>query len=194
MKLWSRAVSLVVLAAGAVWLASAQQAPAGGTTQAPPKPRSVIVLRHAEKSAEGGQDPQLSERGRERAAEVARLLGKVQPTAIYASTFRRTQETVAPLAAATGVSVTTIPAAEQDRIIDACAALDDGQTLVVCGHSNTVPKFLRALGAEPTGLDTKQNIPDEVYTRLYIVTLPPKSKADAPATAAPQMLELALAP
>jgi len=189
MKLWSRAVCLLVLLSGVVWLTAAWQTPAASETHSAPKPRSVIVLRHAEKAAEGGQDPQLSARGRERAAEVARLLAKVQPTAIYASNFLRTQETVAPLAAATGVRVTTVPASEQDRLVEACKALEDGQTLVVCGHSNTVPKLLRALGAEPAALDAKQNIPDDAYTRVYILTLPPKASSGVP-----QLLELALAP
>jgi hypothetical protein len=59
----------------------------------------------------------------------------------------------------------------------------------VCGHSNTVPKLVRALGGEPRGLDAKGNLPDDAYTRLYLLTLPPKSVAGAP-----QLLELALEP
>jgi len=164
-------------------------APQGEREGPPPRPRTIVFLRHAEKAAEGGEDPGLSERGRRRALEVARLLGESRPRAVYASSFQRTQATVAPLAERAGLELEVVPAAAHERIVEACQALEDGGVLVVCGHSNTVPKLVRALGGEPRGLDAKGNLPDDAYTRLYLLTLPPKS-----VTGAPQLLELALEP
>jgi phosphohistidine phosphatase SixA len=168
----------------------ASAAPTSGEGDAPPpRPRTIVFLRHAEKAAEGGQDPGLSERGRRRALEVARLLGESRPTAIHATNYLRTQATVAPLAERAGLTIEVATAAENERIVEACRSLEDGGVLVVCGHSNTVPKLVRALGGEPRGLDAKGNLPDDAYTRLYLLTLPPKSVAGAP-----QLLELSLEP
>lgn len=162
----------------------------GGEGDAPPpRPRTIVLLRHAEKAEEGGQDPALSERGRRRAMEVARLLGESRPKAIHATNYQRTQATVAPLAERAGMVLSVSPATDLERLVEACRALEDGGVLVVCGHSNTVPKLVRALGGEPRGLDAKGNLPDDAYTRLFLLTLPPKS-----VDGAPQLLELALEP
>ena len=53
----------------------------------------VFVVRHAEKTTGGGNDPELSSAGHERADALARILKDSQITAIFVTEFKRTQET-----------------------------------------------------------------------------------------------------
>ena len=145
--------------------------------------RTIIVLRHAEKEA--GTDPVLTERGLKRAQEVALLLGKCGATALISSEFKRTRLTLEPLAMALERKVETIPAADTKQLVERCRTAADGSTLVICGHSNTVPALLKALGAEPSRLDAAAMIPDAEFGRLYILHLPP-----ANATLTPMLTEL----
>jgi broad specificity phosphatase PhoE len=70
----------------------------------------VIIVRHAEKAASGGSDPDLAPAGRARADALARMLKDSGVTTIFASEFKRTQETAAPTAKSTGVVPTIVPA------------------------------------------------------------------------------------
>lgn len=74
----------------------------------------VILLRHGEPdwSPEGGpsvDDPGLTPYGHAQAEAAAHHLGVRPIEAVYASTYRRSQQTAAPLAKALGVSVQTVP-------------------------------------------------------------------------------------
>ena len=90
--------------------------------------RAVFVVRHAEKQSESNEPGvPLSEAGRARANRLAALLKSAGVTAIYSTDFVRTLETAEPLAARLK--------AEHPR-----------DTVLVVGHSNTVPPLLKALG------------------------------------------------
>src|SRR5215208_8289187 len=67
---------------------------------------TVILVRHAEKKIEPtNPDPDLAPEGVERAQEIARVFGDAGVNAIYATQFKRTQQTVKPLADRTGIAV-----------------------------------------------------------------------------------------
>src|SRR5690606_26986076 len=74
---------------------------------AQPDTTTVWVVRHAERDA--GDDPNLDASGRARAEALARLLADVPITAAFASEYRRTSATVAPLAEARGVETRVVP-------------------------------------------------------------------------------------
>ena len=125
---------------------------------------TVILVRHAEKGGEG-LDPGLVEAGERRAARLATLLRDVPLTAIYATEYRRTAATVAPTGQAHALATTTLPAHEV-RPLAAALREREGETVLVCGHSNTVPAVLRALGVtSPPAID------DAEYDRLFVVTI-----------------------
>ena len=109
-----------------------------------PKITTVVFVRHAEKADES-DDASLSEAGRERAAELARVLAEAKVEQVYVSDRRRTRETADPLANARGLAPRLTPAAA--KLGDALRGELAGQTVVVVGHSNTIPAFLEALGA-----------------------------------------------
>src|SRR5205809_7384909 len=70
---------------------------------------TVILVRHAEKNIEpNNPDPDLSPAGQARAQELVRMLGAAGVNAIYATNFKRTQQTVKPLADKLGVPATLV--------------------------------------------------------------------------------------
>jgi len=124
----------------------------------------VVIVRHAEKAANGGSDPDLSSAGRARADELARILKDSGITAIFTSEFKRTQETAAPSATSIGVTATVIPAKDTAALVAKLHQLN-GNALVV-GHGDTIPNIIKALG-----IDSPINIPDEDYSEFLIVTV-----------------------
>ena len=117
----------------------------------------VILVRHGEKVSEAA-DAELSEAGQRRAENLAILLAPRQPAALFASDRKRTQQTLAPLAKATGLVVQVRKAGEEAALAAHLLEAWKGRTTVVCGHSNTVGPLAQALGwrsafTEPKGYD-----------------------------------------
>jgi 2,3-bisphosphoglycerate-dependent phosphoglycerate mutase len=136
-------------------------------------PVTVFVVRHAEKGP-GTPDPSLTDAGRERAAQLARVVSDVHPTALFATEFKRTQETLAPLAAATAVTVTVTLARDVDGLVARLRVLPPGSRAVVATHSNLVDQIVQKLsGVRMTALT------DADYDRLVVVTLLGNGKSDA---------------
>src|SRR3954463_3859379 len=128
---------------------------------------TVVIVRHAEKIIDpNNPDVDLSEAGYARAREIAREFGDAGIQAIYATQYKRTQETVKPLADKTGVPVTIVNSKSTSDLLAQIRAQHSGQTIFIAGHNNTVPEIIAALGGPqyPT-------IPESEYDNLYIVTV-----------------------
>ncbi len=124
----------------------------------------IVIVRHAEKATNGGNDPDLSPAGRARADALARILKDSGITAIFTSEFKRSQETAAPTATSTHVVPTVVAAKDTDALVAKLHQLN-GNALVV-GHGDTIPNIIKALG-----INSPINIPDADYSELLIVTL-----------------------
>jgi phosphohistidine phosphatase SixA len=153
---------------------------AGRTASTDPGPTSeaseasiVVFVRHAEKETDGSPDPPLTEIGRARAACLATVLETFAPTVLLATELSRTQATLDPLARAVGRTVDILGATDIDAWEHRLRTLPPGTRAVVSGHSNTIPRIVRALGGDPGPLDAKGNIDDAEYDRLTFVVLPP---------------------
>jgi broad specificity phosphatase PhoE len=140
-----------------------------------PATTTVFLVRHAEKAAAGDPefdpqtpaDPPLNAAGRARADDLARTLEEAGVTAIFASEFARTQQTVAPLAARVGLEVTVHPARDTAGLAELVATAHAGGVVVISGHSNTVPALVEALGA-----GTVDPIEEAwEYDNLYVVAI-----------------------
>ena len=126
---------------------------------------TYVIVRHAEKAGDGERDPDLSAAGHERARRLAQRLDGADLVAVYTTDYRRTRQTVQPSAAGHGVEPATydarLPAA------DFAARLRDAHprgTVLVAGHSNTVPDIVAALCACEVA-----PMPDTEYDRLSTV-------------------------
>src|SRR6266540_4538496 len=124
----------------------------------------IVIVRHAEKAANGGNDPDLSSAGRARADALARILKDAGITAIFTSEFKRTQESAAPTATSTHVAPTVVTAKDTAGLVAKLHQLN-GNALVV-GHGDTISNIIKALG-----INSAINIPDADYSELLIVTL-----------------------
>ena len=91
-----------------------------GPYQLPPGSTEIVLVRHGASEAavagspfpllDGHSNPALSEAGRAQAEMVAAQLGAgARFRAVFVSNLRRTQETAAPLAAATGLQPRVVP-------------------------------------------------------------------------------------
>jgi broad specificity phosphatase PhoE len=109
-------------------------------------PATFIVVRHAEKAQDDPRDPSLSDAGRQRAAALATALAPEPVVAVYATGFRRTRQTAEPIAATHGLSVRTYDATQAaGEFVAELLSLHEAGTVVVVGHSNTVPALASAL-------------------------------------------------
>ena len=129
----------------------------------------VVAVRHAEKGS--GDDPDLTEAGRARAKALADTLAHAHVQAILVSPTKRTQETAAPTAAHAGVEPKAVSLeggadAHVAALVKAVKA-EAGKTVLVVGHSNTIPPLLRALGM------TANDMGDKEYGELFVATLCP---------------------
>src|SRR5260221_521280 len=61
------------------------------------QPTTVLIVRHAEKMANAGGDPDISPAGVARANALATVAGRAGVEAAYVTQYRRTRETAAPL-------------------------------------------------------------------------------------------------
>ncbi len=128
---------------------------------------TVILVRHAEKNLEpNNQDPDLSPDGLARAQEIARVFGGAGINAIYATHYKRTQQTVKPLSDRIGVPVTVLDSSKRDELVQQIQTSLRGQTIFVAGHNNTVPAIVSTLSGE-----SYPNIPESEYDNLFIVTI-----------------------
>ncbi len=130
------------------------------STPPPPAP-SFYVVRHLQK--ESGEDPGLTEEGRRCAASLAAQLADSGVTAVYASTTRRARETGAPLATRLGLAVSEYDPRDTPGLAGQVGA-QPGSVLVV-GHSNTVPAIVEALGGARPG-----DLAEDRYGDLWRVT------------------------
>ncbi len=136
-------------------------------------PTVVMVFRHAEKAADQGRDPSLTEAGQQRAETLLDVAGDAGVTAIFSSQFKRTQETVAPLAEHLGITVTTLEisganmATYPATLAKTILTQHRGETVAVVNHSNTVPLIVEALGGVPM-----DEITEEEYDDYVIVIIP----------------------
>ncbi len=146
----------------ALALAACATAPSGSDTAA-----TFVVVRHAEKASETERDPDLSAAGVERARRLGERFATADLAAIYSTDYRRTRQTVAPAAAARGIETTLYDAKLPARELAARlrAAHGDG-TVLVAGHSNTVPEIVAALcgcAVEP--------MPETEYDRISTIRI-----------------------
>lgn len=159
-------------------VACAGARPAETRTESPAPSASTVVLlvRHAEKAS--GEDPPLTPAGQQRAEALVQVAQNAGVSAIYTTPLRRTRETAQPLSARLGIPLTVrdvIPgggqaqAAEQARQL---LAEQRGKTVLVVGHSNTLPLFVEAL----SGVHVEP-IPESEYDRLMVVVVPPSGPA-----------------
>jgi broad specificity phosphatase PhoE len=147
-------------------------------TALPAMAQTVIIVRHAEK-ADASADPVLSEAGQARAQALAAELADDHPSVILTSPLQRTILTAAPTAEHHSVTSEAIALnggvqAHLAAIVARAEALPEGATMLVVGHSNTVPLIARALGYAEAA-----DMPECEYDRMITLHLLGEGRAHA---------------
>jgi len=148
------------------------------------RPTVVLVVRHAERSDTATCTPDSTVKTRPNLAllpagvtrrEVLRhVAGEDSISAIFASEFCRTQNTVGPLAADLGLAVTVVDQFEADGItvnvedlVSQIKSNHKGKVVLIAGHSDTIPPIIEKLGA-----GTITAIGNDEFDNLYVVIIP----------------------
>ena len=133
---------------------------------------TVFLVRHAEKATDQGDDPALTAEGQSRALQLAEALKPANPAAIFATQFKRTQQTAKPLADKLNLPVNIIETSKElasrcpNLLLERICALPNGASAVVVGHSNTIPGIVEAWTLAPV-----KPIADNEHDRLFMVKL-----------------------
>jgi len=134
---------------------------------------TILIVRHAEKQLNAGDDPHLSEAGVARAEALATVADHANVGAVYVSQFLRTSETVAAFAAKHAeIPVITLPVGKSSDypklIAKEILSRHSGKVVLVVSHSNIVPGIVEELTKVKVPA-----IPDDEFSRLYVVTIRP---------------------
>lgn len=127
------------------------------------EPTLVYLVRHSEKEAQS-QDPSLSAKGRNRVEMLRYYFEKIPLDAVFSSQYKRTQETAGPIAIDHGKELQTIKAQDPGAQIEALQSFSGG-TVLVAGHSNTVPSLIKGLGGPDLSIEESQ------YDDLFLLIL-----------------------
>lgn len=132
--------------------------------------QTVVIVRHAEK-ADASADPLLSEAGVARAQALAEHLKDAHPSMILTSPMQRTRLTAAPTAQIHTINAEAVPldggaGPHVAAIVAKVRSLPENATVLIVGHSNTVPAIARALGYADAA-----DMPDCEYDRVTTLHL-----------------------
>jgi broad specificity phosphatase PhoE len=134
--------------------------------------RLVVLVRHAEKDTAPRNDPPLTAAGEARAATLAGVVASAGIDAIVVTPYRRTRDTAVPVAQTRGITPIEVPvgrnlAAHVAAVADAVRARPPGASVLVVGHSNTIPAIVTALGGPQL-----PDLCDNQYAVLYVLSIP----------------------
>ena len=132
---------------------------------------TIMIVTHAEVEA-GVENPGLSPAGRIRANELLRVLGDVDVTggldAVFATRWRRTQETAEPLSYLLNKPLQIINAAELEKVYELLQEDYKGKVVLLVVD----PEDVQPLVAKFEGSDDLQPIANREHDSIYILSVP----------------------
>ncbi|NEW80274.1 MAG: histidine phosphatase family protein [Gelidibacter sp.] len=131
------------------------------------KTTTYFLIRHAEKVRENPADknPDLNERGFQRAENWKKVLQHVSFDAIYSTNYKRTLNTAEPIAKKFNLEPIVYNPSKVD--FDLFQLENEGKNVLIVGHSNTIPQFVNGLIHQ----QKYQEMDDAEFSHLYIITV-----------------------
>lgn len=135
----------------------------------------VVLVRHGERG--NGQDPPLTTQGQQRAQALVPVVEGAGLSAIFRTQLLRSVQTAAPVAQAVGLTPIEVilnsgqEAQHATQVINRIQGDFKGRTVLVVGHTTTLPVIIRQLG-----VSTTVNVPEDEFDHLFIVI----KRADRP--------------
>jgi 2,3-bisphosphoglycerate-dependent phosphoglycerate mutase len=125
---------------------------------------TIILVRHAEKELDGSKNPTLTNQGVVRAIELAYILREEPVAAVFSTDYERTLKTAEPTAEFHELPIQKYLPQNQDLFLENVLRKYRGKTVLIVGHSNTVPIMLNILTGE-----NYWKIKDYMYNDLFVV-------------------------
>ena len=132
---------------------------------------TVVVVRHAEK-LDNSRDPELSSVGRKRALKLSQMLEEANIAALFSSQFKRTRQTLEPLADRLDLEILEVEASLTGELVRRIREEFPGKTIAVASHSDKVTEIVESLGGRSVGY-----LDESEYDSLFVVTLLDSSNA-----------------
>ena len=124
------------------------------------QPDQIILFRHAEKMT--GTNPHLTQAGKNRAKKLSAMLSTYMPNHLFSTPYHRTQQTIAPLAEKTQLTVQNYDPRALSKFAKQVASLSG--TVIVAGHSNTTPQLIKLLSGHLV------TITEHEFDKVFILT------------------------
>lgn len=127
---------------------------------------TFILVRHAEKGTDDPRNPSLNEVGKQRAEKLSEMLKDNAISALFSTPYKRTEQTLAPLAQAKNLKIESYDPRSNEFVNDLLKKYKGG-TIVISGHSNTTPFLVNYL----LGEDTFQQLDESEYGKIFMISL-----------------------
>jgi phosphohistidine phosphatase SixA len=130
---------------------------------------TIYLVRHAEKNMTdpNNKDPQLTEKGQNRALDLAKKLKKQKLSAIYSTDFQRTKSTLLPIADKKSLPIKLYDPKLLKAFVETILLENKGKKVLIVGHSNTVLETIEAMG----GKRPIEKILDSEYDYFFTVKI-----------------------
>ncbi|WP_424963192.1 phosphoglycerate mutase family protein [Ekhidna sp.] len=126
---------------------------------------TFILVRHAEKADDGTRNPPLNEEGKERSSYLAELLSRQEIDGLYSTPFKRTMETLRSIADQQGLEIKNYDPLAKKEWLQTIAEKHSNGTVIISGHSNTIPALANAL----LGEEKFEQWDESDYSNLIII-------------------------
>ena len=126
---------------------------------------TFYFFRHAEKDNDGTKDPNLSPLGLQRATNYIDFFKDIKIDAIYSTDFKRTLNTIKPLAKSRNLEPIIYNPIKIDY--EGIVVKHKNQTVLVVGHSNTTPSFVNKI----IGKTIYKQMGETNFSDVYKVTI-----------------------
>jgi len=120
----------------------------------------IYLIRHAEKEKGHTNNPNLTEKGRLRATNLAKMLKSKNIEIIYSTQYARTMQTASPLAKELGLTIQNYDPRKLKEFSESLLAKQ--VNMLIVGHSNTTPFLVKLLGG-----NAGDKINESEYNRVY---------------------------
>ena len=129
-----------------------------------PEPKTIYIVRHAEKMLADNPDPDLAQVGIVRSKKLAQILADKEIKHIFSTDYKRTRLTAKPTSDQTGIPIESYDPKDQEAFAEKLKGLQ-GNILVV-GHSNTAPRLANILIGSGSPYP---DLTDVEYANIYIL-------------------------
>ncbi|MDR6968249.1 broad specificity phosphatase PhoE [Flavobacterium arsenatis] len=125
---------------------------------------TIYLIRHAEK-ADSSPNTALSAEGKERAENWAIFFKDTPIDFFYSTSYLRTESTCLPIAVSKQKQIISYNPKEIN--LKKMIAENQGKTILIVGHSNTIPKHINQLLDE----EKYPEIPESEFGNLYTIKI-----------------------